>query len=104
VWTAGELCECWPWSETPPLAVEAFNDLLKKYGKRRSRNTDVEGMRMIHALEAVGVAWVMINRAIECLRQGRLSLDLREAPASPKSRRPDDLACQEGERPWRCPW
>jgi hypothetical protein len=27
-------------------------------------NTDVEGKRMIHALEAVGVAWVMINVAL----------------------------------------
>jgi hypothetical protein len=27
-------------------------------------NTDVEGMRMLHALEAVGVAWLMINVAL----------------------------------------
>src|ERR1700722_18429265 len=30
----------------------------------QSRNTDVEGKRMIHGLKAVGVAWLMINVAL----------------------------------------
>jgi hypothetical protein len=30
----------------------------------RSRNTDVQGKRMIRALEAVAVAWLMINVAL----------------------------------------
>jgi hypothetical protein len=30
----------------------------------RSRNTDVEGKRMIHALEAVALAWLMLSVAL----------------------------------------
>jgi hypothetical protein len=30
----------------------------------RSRNTDVEGKRMIRALEAAGLAWLMFNGAL----------------------------------------
>jgi hypothetical protein len=30
----------------------------------RSRNTDVEGKRMIQALEAAGLAWLMFNGAL----------------------------------------
>jgi hypothetical protein len=43
------------------------------------------------------------GRTIERFRQDRLSWDLQQAPESPKSR-PNDLACQEGERRWHCPW
>jgi hypothetical protein len=31
---------------------------------REAWNTDVEGKRMIHGLEAVGVVWLMINVAL----------------------------------------
>jgi hypothetical protein len=27
-------------------------------------NTDVDGKRMIHALEAAGLAWIMVNVAL----------------------------------------
>jgi hypothetical protein len=43
----------------------------------RSRNTDVEGKRMIRALEAAGLAWLMSNLALFLLlnRQQRVDLN-----------------------------
>jgi hypothetical protein len=59
----------------------------------RSRNTDVEGKRMIRALEAAGLAWLMFNGAL-CVPMIRRRTDGLQSPGSLWPRRSVWIPCQ----------